>query len=112
VSVSSPLPANNGSGFTIGSSNIALATNTSTLGTTNNEMQSDGTEQFKGSHARANLSRNVYSSGGLTTIGANPEMHTTAHPSISGQVSPHSSSSHYLQAAAIKSVDTKPASGK
>ena len=78
----------------------------------NNDMTSDGGDQFKGSNLRANPSKAVYGSVGQIPITTSlPEIMTTAHSAVSGQVSAHTSSSQYLQPATIKSVEQQQLSG-
>ena len=111
VAVASPV-SNNGGGFSVGSSNLTLGTNSATLGNKHSDLASDSSDQFKGQHDRANISRGIYNSAGVITTSAPREMLTTAHPPVSGQVSPHSSSPQFLQPSTMKSLEQKLSSGK
>lgn len=105
VSSSQPSAANNN--LSLSSPNLTLGTAVS--GNMSSSASSDGADQFKGAGSRTNPPKAVYTSGNPLPSGGMPELITTVHPAVSGQVgSPHNGSSHYLQLAPVKPSEQKP----
>ncbi|MCO5569750.1 hypothetical protein L7F22_023465 [Adiantum nelumboides] len=98
--VASSQPMTGTNGLTLNSPNLTLGTAVS--GNMSSSVSSDG------GGSKANSTKIVYGSGNPISSGGMPDIVTTAHATVSGQVSPHSGSSPYLQMAPVKPSEQKP----
>ncbi|MCO5584139.1 hypothetical protein L7F22_038062 [Adiantum nelumboides] len=98
--VPSSQPMTGTNGLTLNSPNLTMGTVVS------GNMSTSASSDAGGS--KANPTKIVYASGNPISSGGMPDIVTTAHATVSGQVSPHSGSSPYLQMGAVKPSEQKP----
>ncbi|KAH7426174.1 hypothetical protein KP509_11G088100 [Ceratopteris richardii] len=94
---------------TAGNNSLSFSSSANlTLGSSMSRNLGSSTSSADGGVSRSNPAKTTYVSGTLPSGGI-PEMITSAHPTVSGQVSsPNNSSSPYLQLPPVKANEQKP----